>query len=260
MKTFDKTAYLKNTFFCDSDNREIIKTANIIKGNLIDEKEIAVNVFNFVRDSTIYEVGNWRKKASQTLKKGSGTCTNNANLLVALLRALGIPSGFGVMEVIGPNYFGPIVLHHFNYHVSKKTKHIYAYVYLNNKWVKCDPSDDEPLSNNTQHLNPQSKKVIWNGIDDAVLNISSDHIISDSGPFSNIDHIINKRMKYRRKIPVYFANIYIQFLREEGSKIKNISEIEHYFYNWLFERNILVYFLYKTFFKINYIIKIINHA
>jgi hypothetical protein len=255
----DLQTFLSKTYYCDCDNPNIINIAQNFKDKNSSQNELAKNLFYFVRDSTVYKVGNWTKKASETLSKKGGTCTNNANLLVALLRASGIPAGYGVMDVVGPNYFGPIVLHHFTRHVSQRSKHVYCYVYLNDKWIKCDPSDDEPLSINTHHLNPQSKLVEWNGLNDAMLNLNPSHIISDIGPIDNIDHIIGKKMRHRRKIPVFFGNLYIQFLREEGKKIISIHDLGYYFDKWLFDNHFFAYCLYKTFFSIEYIIRS-NHT
>ncbi|MFA6458998.1 MAG: transglutaminase family protein [Candidatus Paceibacterota bacterium] len=248
MKKHNLKSFLKATYYCDCENYEIQKIAKYFMDNSSNSTELAKKLFYFVRDSTVYKVGHWTKKASDTLKEKGGTCTNNANLLIALLRAANIPAGYGVMDVVGPDYFGPIVLPHLARNVSRKSKHVYCNVYLNNKWIKCDPSDDEPLSVNTAHLNPQSKVVEWNGLSDAMLNLNPNHIIKDEGPFSNIDHIISKKMKHRRRIPVYVGNLYIQFLREEGKNILNICDIENLFSLWLLKKHSLVFVLYRIYF------------
>ncbi len=247
--------FLKETVFCNFNDKNISRIAESFKEKNSNQIELARDIFYFVRDSTKYKLGNWTKKASDTLIEKGGTCTNNTNLLVALFRSVKIPAGYGVMDVVGPSYFGPIVLPHFTNHVSKRTKHIYCFVYLNNKWLKCDPSDDEPLSINTSHLNPQSKLVEWNGLSHAMLNLNPSHIISDRGPIADIDSIIGKKMRHRRKIPVYFANIYLDFLREEGKEIKKIEELGGYFNKWLLRKNVILYVTYKTFFSIDYIIR-----
>lgn len=241
-------SYLQATYYCDVDNPEIQKVAMQFKKMSSNDVELAKHLFYYVRDSTVYRVGHWTRKASETLKEKSGTCTNNANLLIALLRAVHIPAGYGVMDVKGPEYFGPIVLPHLARNVSHKSRHVYCYVYLDNKWLKCDPSDDEPLSINTHHLNPQSRVVEWNGLSDAMLYLNQNHILKNEGPLANIDYIIAKKMKHRRRIPVYIGNLYIQFLREEGKRVLCISDLGKFFSRWLFNKHISVYFLYKIFF------------
>jgi hypothetical protein len=243
-------SFLVETAYCDYSHPLIQNEARKHKDKYRSQRELARALFYFVRDYTHYRVGNWNCKASETFLEKGGTCTNNANLLVALCRALGIPAGYGVMEVVGPDYFGPIILESFSSRVSKKTKHVYAFIYLDGRWIKCDPSDDEPLSLNTQHINPQSKVVEWNGISDAILNLNPSHIISDNGPFDNIDHLISKRQRRSIFIPVRVANLYISFLRQHGSKIKTIEELEPAFMRWLRKKNMIYYLFYSLFLKI----------
>lgn len=249
----DLSEFLKESFFCDVSNPLIQQIAKNFKNRFRIQKELAIQLFFFVRDKTVYRIGNWRKKASQTLKEGGGNCTNSSNLLVALLRAAGIPAGYGVMEVVSPDYFGIITHPKLAKAVEKKTKkskHIYCFVFLGERWIKIDPSDDEPLSLSTQHLNPQSLIVNWDGENDAILNLSKDHVLRDSGPYSNIDNIINKKQRRRVKIPIYLANLYIQFLREKGSSILSIEMLESEFMKWLKDNKPLSYILAELYFRL----------
>jgi len=240
--------FLKETRFCDFNHSEIAKIADDFKSKYKNNKQLAIALFYFVRDNTKYNVGDWTKTASETLSTGVGTCTNNANLLVALLRKAEIPAGYGIMKVYGREYFGVIVPKKLKVNISKISTHVYCYVYINNKWLKCDPSDDEPLSIGTQHLNPQSELVNWDGESHAMLNLHKDHIIQDRGPVDNIDRLISKKMKFYKKLPVKIANLYIDFLREGAKNINNVDLLEKNFYRWLKKKNYFFYFLYKYLF------------
>ena len=253
MKSQDISSFLAETEFCDFNHPEIREKAVAFKNEFQDPRVLAQKLFYFTRDITAYSVGNWNRKASETLREQRGTCTNNANLLVALLRACGIPAGYGVMEVSGPDYFGPIVLPHLSVSVSKRSKHIYAYVYLAEQWIKCDPSDDEPLSVNTQHLNPQSKLVEWNGINDAILNLHPSHILSEEGPIANIDHLMRKRQRRALWIPVRLGNLYIDFLRAEGRKFSSVPALHAGFTHWLQRRSLIDYAAYGCIVSIQYL-------
>ena len=248
MTKADMKDFLKESYYCNFTHPDIASKAKSFKNISKDEVELAKHLFYFVRDSTVYTIGNWTKRASETLAIGRGTCTNNANLLVALLRSVGIPAGYGVMHVSGPDYFGPVILPHLARNIAKKSKHIYCYVHLNGKWLKCDPSDDEPLSVNTMHLNPQSTVVEWNGLTDAMLSLHPSHVLSDEGPISDIDNIIGKKPRFSKKIPVYIGNIYIQFLREEGKTVTELSQLEPSFERWLSKKHFFIYLMYRTFF------------
>ena len=249
MEKFNPEPFLAETKYCDYKNLLIQNEVSHYIKKYSDKRELALALFYLVRDRTLYRVGSMNLKASDTFIKKGGSCTDNANLLVAFCRSVGIPAGYGVMEVVGPDYFGIITPRSLANRISKKTKHVYAYVFLSNRWIKCDPSDDEPLSLNTQHLNPQSKIVEWNGISDAVLNLNPSHIISDTGPFADIDHIISKKQRKSIYIPVKIANYFIDFLRKHGSKINSIEMIEPTFIRWLRKYHKLYYLLYLIFLK-----------
>ena len=105
----DLKDFLIKTEYCDFENEKIKKLAEELIKGCVSEKEKAVALFYWVRDNILYRVGLWNRKASETLAEGKGVCTSKANLLVALLRAVGIPAGYGVMRVKGREYFGQIV-------------------------------------------------------------------------------------------------------------------------------------------------------
>lgn len=226
--------FLAQTSYCDFNHVSIQQIAADFRNkNFSNQTDLAVALFYFVRDSILYRVGLWQMKASETLAEGNGTCTNKANLLVALLRAGGIPAGYGVMKVKGKEYFGPVMLDIFRKHISSSSTHIYSYVFLNNHWLKCDPSDDKIFSERTSYFNPPSKLVDWNGQCDASLNLRPEHILEDRGPLANIDEIIAKRPRNARGIFLALGNLYVQFLRQNNVKIKETSELTPMFGQWL---------------------------
>lgn len=240
----DLKPFLSETYYCNCNHPDIQDVANRFKIKYKDKKKLAIALFYYVRDHTTYRVGKWQRRASETLAEEEGTCTNNTNLLVALLRAVEIPAGYGVMVVQGQEYFGPVVPKILKKYISEESRHIYCFVYLNNKWIRCDPSDDELFSLNTQHFNPQSRLVEWDGVHDAILNLDSTHIIADEGPISNIDFIILKKAKRAKGIPLKLANLYIRFLRINGNKIAKIEDAETAFVWWMTTRYPLHFFFY----------------
>ncbi len=238
-------AFLKETEFCDYKHPSIQAIAGSYSRKYKDKKELAKNLFYFVRDHIHYSVGNWQDKASETLYKRHGTCTNSANLLVALLRAVGIPSGYGIFKVHGQKYFGPIALSKISKRVSAKSTHVHCYVYLDKKWIKCDPSDDEILSINTQHLNPQSSVIDWDGSTDAILKLEPEHILFTSEPKEDIEHLFRKKQRKSLWFAVRIGNLYIKFLRHNGSGINSMEQSQKEFNRWLKERYFFDYLLYN---------------
>lgn len=237
--------FLKPTKYCDSDNKDIKNILYEILGNIKDDKEKAIKLFYWVRDNILYRVGYWNRMATDTLKEGSGTCTNKANLLVSFFRSIGIPAGYGVMSVMGKEYFGPIMLPKFKSWVSEKSTHVFCYVYIDNSWIKCDPSDDYLLSKKTNDFNYTTKLVEWNGHSDAILNIKKDHILSISEPIQSIDYLMEKKPRNGRGIGVKIANIYINFLRINNEKIRSTEEAEKLFFKYLKNKKPLYFLIFN---------------
>jgi hypothetical protein len=237
--------FLHETEYCDFNHKEIKGLAYNLTKDAKNDREKAVVLFYWVRDNILYRVGYWNKKASETLRERKGVCTSKNNLLISMLRAIRIPAGYGIMRVDGRKYFGIIVPDFLKNKISKNSIHVYSFVYLDNKWLKCDPSDDAMFSENTAHLNPQSKLVDWDGKNHATLNLHPDHILKDIGPINNIDAIIEKKPKTATKNIVEMGNLYIEFLRENGKRIDSISEIPKAFRSWIKKRHTYFYFIFQ---------------
>lgn len=225
--------FLQETRYCDCNNFEIKNLAYELTKHCSSDTEKAIILFEHVRDNILYGFGEWSKKASVTLGERKGMCTNNANLLIALLRSIGIPSGYGIMRVDTKEYFGPIMLSMFKDLVSRESVHIYTYVYLNDKWVKCDPSVDKFLSEKTSYFSPTTELLVWNGLDDRVDNINPKYIYNDEGPFANIDDRLDKKPRNSTMNAIKVGNLYLDFLRENPINIDNVEQLEPMFLSWL---------------------------
>jgi hypothetical protein len=234
--------FVKETKFCDFSNKEIKKLADKLAENCKDDREFAISAFYWVRDNILYRVGLWQRKASETLKEKKGTCTNKANLLVALLRARNISAGYGIMKVHGQRYFGPVIIPMLQSGVAKISTHIFCCIYISGKWVKVDPADDKELSDKTSYFNEPSELVEWDGKTDALQKIDPDHIIKTNYPIANIDEIMEKKPRNAKGIVLKTANLYIDFLRKNTNKIKSIKELELLFKKW-FREKYFIYFL-----------------
>jgi len=242
-------SFLEETEYCDCNHKDIQGVVDSFRKKYPDQKELAIALFYYVRDGFLYRVGHWNKKASETLLEKKGVCTSKSNLLVALLRAAGIPAGYGVMKVEGKEYFGKIVPSFLTSKIASKSTHIYTCVYLNNRWIKCDPSDDKKFSENTCYFNPQCNLVDWDGENDAMLNLKSDHILSDQSPLADIDDIIRKKPRSSAKLTVKAGNFYVEFLRENPVRITNLAQLESLFKKWLKKNHFFFhYFFFFCFF------------
>lgn len=233
--------FLQETKFCDFSDESIKNLADEIAKNCKDDREFSISAFYWVRDNILYTVGNWQKKASETLLEKKGTCTNKANLLVALLRYKKIPAGYGVMKVYGQRYFGPAIIPMLQGSVAKVSTHIICCIYISGKWMKVDPSADNQLSDKTSYFNKPSELVEWGGETDAMEKIDPNHIFKIDFPVANIDEIMRKKPHNAKGAILKVGNFYIDFLRSNTKKIESIKELEMLFKKWLREKH-FIYF------------------
>ncbi len=133
--------YLKSTFFLDYETEEVKSKVTELTKNLENDKEKAVKLFYFVRDTIQYNpYSPWDKreyyKSSEILKRGFGYCIQKAILLCSMLRCTKIPCKLIFVDI--KNYNAPEKLTKLfgdTYHY-----HGYCGIRLNNKWVAAAPT------------------------------------------------------------------------------------------------------------------------
>ena len=89
---------------CDVNHPHIQSLSSSIAAQEPSARRRAVLAFQQAQNAVLYRVGLHNDTSSATLCRGFGSCSNKANVLVALLRALGIPAGFGEILVNGKDY------------------------------------------------------------------------------------------------------------------------------------------------------------
>ena len=116
--------YLKPTSNCQSTNSKIVSLANSLKG--ATTYKTMANIFYYVRNRVTYSgYYNTRKGALGTLAAKNANCCDQAHLLIAMLRAAGIPARYGHATC--------------RFRSGLQTGHVFAYAYVNGKWLLVDP-------------------------------------------------------------------------------------------------------------------------
>ena len=238
--------FLKETKYCDVSHPLIQETASNLTKGISETPYKSQVLFNYVRDNIKYQFGKWGKKASKVLQEERGMCTNSANLFVALLRASNIPAGYGIMRVRGQEYLSSLTPPMFKSQISPQSVHIYSYVFLNGKWVKADPSIDKDFSRQVSGIDRSFNLARWDGSSDQVLDIKPNAILKEEGPLANIDVQLDKKPRHAKGWPLKVANLYLQFLRENGRHLKGKDAIslQQDFLLWLKKRYPFYYFLF----------------
>ena len=141
--------YLQPTEFLDFDKKRVREKALEITRDLKTDKEKAIALFYWVRNTLKYNAFSYypkiraNLKASVTMRRKNGFCMSKAVTLSAMARAVGIPARIHMVDII-------------NHKISQRFKdlmgtnafhcHAYSELYLNGKWVKATPVFDPETS------------------------------------------------------------------------------------------------------------------
>jgi hypothetical protein len=188
--------------------------------------------FYWTRDRLKYVLGLDSSSACETIRKGYGSCSNKSNVLVCLLRAKRQEAGFRIYRVKAQHYFGPLAPYRITRFYGAESLHVAVCWNREGQWVDIDPTDDLPISEGGQHLNPPAKEVVFDGVNPAKLNIDSEHILEASEVEHNIDHIFLKKSKAPQFI-LSISNGFLDFVRMSGFRYTNIPELHEDYFAWL---------------------------
>lgn len=237
MRSIEKREiFLQETKYLDFTHREIKKIAYEITGSAKTDKEKADILFYWVKEKIRFEFGYWGIKASEVLRRKRGMCTNKVNLLIAFLRSVRIPAGYGILRVETKEFYRELMCPIFRKLVSPTTVHIYAGIFLNGKWLRCDPSMDSELAKALKEKTPFAKMTGFNISEKEMRKIKG--ILKREEFLANIDENLDKPPKHAKGITLRILNSYLKFLREKGGFLQSFNEkqIEKKFLKWLSER------------------------
>jgi hypothetical protein len=171
--------YLESSKLCDLNHPTIKENAVKITKGSETPKDAAIKIFYFVRDKIPLAIVNPWKTASETLEMGKGSCLTKATLQSALLRAVGIPARFRIIEFKGkdPKEWEGIMPSTSLSMMPERWPHYFTEVYIDGKWIKADATFDNALIPDTED---------WNG-EENICSIEYETILSDKGTFASIE-------------------------------------------------------------------------
>ncbi|MEN6551663.1 MAG: transglutaminase-like domain-containing protein [Methanobacterium sp.] len=133
-ETSDMARYIASSEIIDFENLDIQKTAVYLSKGINDEIQLIKTVYEFVRDyiSHSADIGsdNVTCNASDVLKYKHGLCFANSHLLAAILRYLGVPTGFCYQKL---EFDGKMGLHGLNA----------VFIESIDKWIRLDARGNE---------------------------------------------------------------------------------------------------------------------
>jgi transglutaminase-like putative cysteine protease len=177
--------FVQETRFCDFGHPAVHRLAEELdKGN--EPRELAKAAFTLVREKIVFGFDLWQVKASDTVQKGYGMCSNKALVLVALLRHHGIPSRLAYYPIkrdaLGPAWGRMQVL------MARVLHHVIAEVLLDEKWIPVDLTLD--TSTYERLFLPSGVKwgIDWDGSEPCIL--FKEHIMGPVVSYTVVDEAL----------------------------------------------------------------------
>ena len=135
--------YLKSSGY-DAITSAIQTLANKLTSGKTSTWDKATAIFNYVRDNIAYSYySNSQKGAAKTLSSGTGNCCDQANLVVALCRAAGIPARFSHAK-------------NCKFNSGLVTGHVWAQIYIDGVWYTADATSRYNELGNIKNWNTNS--------------------------------------------------------------------------------------------------------
>ncbi len=139
--------YLAATAYFDYETDEIQNIVKEFKTDKLTNKEKAIQLYFNIRDGWKYDpytISFLKEayKASYIVKKTTGHCIDKSILLVACLRAVGIPARIHLAKVKNHIAVERLIQ---KFGTNELTPHGMINVYLNGKWLKASPAFNESL-------------------------------------------------------------------------------------------------------------------
>lgn len=132
-------SYLEGTEIIDYKNEILLGFAEKLTKDIFDETMKIKTIYEYVRDEIrhTFDIGsdNVTFKASEVFKEGHGVCYAKSHLLAALLRSIGVPTGFCYQGLLFDDISDRrIVLHGL----------VGVYIEEINRWMRLDARGNKP--------------------------------------------------------------------------------------------------------------------
>ena len=139
--------YLQATYYFDYEDEEIQKLITAFDKATLSDQEKTIGIYTKVRDDWRYDpynisISKEKYKSSYLAKRTTGNCVEKSIILIACLRAMGIPARLHLGKV--KNHIAVERLIE-KFGTNELTPHGMVNVYLDGKWLKLSPAFNKTL-------------------------------------------------------------------------------------------------------------------
>ena len=136
-----REASLGSDALIQCDHREVVAAAHAIADIAASDKERAVAIFYWVRDTINYRVG-IQSSAIEVLRARCGDSVSKAVLQVSLLRAVGLRARIGHVQYSTEALWLMFPDDYLDKQPDSYPNHAFAEVFLEGAWIACDATFD----------------------------------------------------------------------------------------------------------------------
>lgn len=231
--------YLKNTAMLNYQAPQIADLVNVQKWNDLNEFEKIGAIYNYVQNKILLGYNKYDNlTATQVLTDGIGQCNTKATLLMALLRAVGVPCrlhGTKVTKVFQRSLMPKIMAKL----APPLIVHTWAEVYHNGEWLSLEGViTDRAYISGLQKKYPEYKgkffdyaiaikdfsnlQIDWNGKN---TTVQQQAVVEDLGVFDTPDEFyIEYKQEYRGIKKFMYENIGRKIMTKKVAKIRRYGE------------------------------------
>ncbi len=227
--------YLKNTAMLNYHAQEICGLVSAHKWNNLNEFDKIGSIYGYVQNNILLGYNKYDNlTATQVLADGIGQCNTKATLLMALLRAVGIPCrlhGTKVTKVFQCSLMPKIMAKL----APPLIVHTWAEVYYNGEWLSLEGViTDKTYLSGLQKMFPDCKRkffdyavavedfgnlqIDWNGKN---TTVQQQAVVEDLGVFDTPDEFYSEyKQTYRGLKKFLYENIGRKIMTRKVAKIR----------------------------------------
>lgn len=185
-KPSETEAYLGETVFCDFGSPSVRSLAEKVDSAGKTSEETARAAFLLVRDEILFGFDLWQVKASETVQKAYGMCSNKALVLAAVLRHHGIPARLAYVPMkrdgLNPAWGGMGRM------MSRVLNHVIAEVHLGGNWIPVDLTLDRKTYERLFVPAGVTWKIDWDGSGPCLL--FREHLVGPVVSYTVVDEAL----------------------------------------------------------------------
>ncbi|MDE6356861.1 MAG: transglutaminase-like domain-containing protein [Clostridia bacterium] len=230
--------YLKSTAMLNYQAQQIVDLINKQKWNNLNEFDKIGAIYDYVQNKILLGYNKYDNlTATQVLADGIGQCNTKATLIMALLRAAGVPCrlhGTKVTKVFQRSLMPKIMAKL----APPFIVHTWAEVYYNGKWLSLEGViTDKAYITGLQKLNPEYKgeffdyavavkdfsnlQIDWKGEN---TTVQQQAVVEDLGVFETPDEFYSEyKQTYRGIKKFMYENIGRKIMTKKVAKIRQVK-------------------------------------